>query len=70
MNSAPSTLPDDPGIGKKALRRALTTMELGRDTEAVDCDPSRSSGSQMSCSIKLIASCDTRGREGKRKACL
>lgn len=70
MCSAPSTLLAAPKWGKNALRRALTIIEFGRDTEAVDWEPRRSSGSQINCSIRLIASCETRGREGNRNACL
>jgi hypothetical protein len=69
MCSAPSTLPDEPGMTINPLRRAFTITEFGLDTEAEDCEPRRSSGSQRSCSIRLTPSWDTRGRDGKRNDC-
>jgi hypothetical protein len=69
MRSAPSTFPIVLGSGIKPLRRAFATIESGRDTEADDCEPRRSSGSQRSCSIRLTPSWDTRGRDGKRRDC-
>lgn len=69
MRSAPSTPPDVPGVAMKPLRRAATAIELGLDTDAVDCDPRRSSGSQRNCSMRFTPSCDTRGRDGKRNDC-
>jgi hypothetical protein len=73
INSAPSILPAPPGItdvGINALRLACTIIESGRDTEAVDCEPKRSSGSQRSCCMRFTPSWDTRGCEGNRRDCL
>lgn len=53
----------------KPLRRACTIMEFGLLTEDDACDPRRSSGSQSNCSIRLTPSCDTLGRDGKRRDC-
>lgn len=69
MRSAPSTLPLLLAIGMNALRRACTIIESGRDTDAVDCEPSRSSGSQRSCCMRFTPSWDTRGLDGNRSDC-
>ncbi len=72
INSAPSTLPDDEVFvgNMNPLRLAWTTIELGLETDEDTCDPSRvSSGSHNNCCMRLIPSCDTRGRVGNFSDC-
>ena len=44
-------------------------MELGLLTDDEACEPSRSSGSHNSCSMRLMPSCETLGREGNLRDC-
>ena len=66
---APSTLSACPTGGIKPLLLESTTSELGRDTEAVACEPSLSSGSHSNCCMRLMPSWDTRGLEGNLRDC-
>ena len=69
MRSAPSLLTLLLEEDTKLLRRDWMIIEFGLDTEAEDWEPKRSSGSQSNSCIKLMASWDTDGREGKRRDC-
>ena len=69
IKCAPSTLLGVPDVGTKPLLLACMTIEFGRTTDDAACDPSLSSGSHRSCCMRLIPSCDTRGRAGNFSDC-